>query len=32
MGVLLGIVGGVLGTYVGMVTAWLCHFFAPRVG
>lgn len=30
MGVLLGIVGGVIGTYVGMITAWLCHFFAPR--
>jgi len=30
MGVLLGIVGGVVGTYAGLLTAALCHFFAPR--
>jgi uncharacterized membrane protein len=30
MGVLLGILGGILGTYAGLITATLCHFFAPR--
>lgn len=30
LGVMLGILGGVIGTYVGLVTAHLCHFFAPK--
>lgn len=30
MGVLLGIVGGIIGTYVGIITAHLCHLFAPK--
>ncbi len=30
MGVLLGIVGGIIGTYIGLITAALCHFFAPK--
>jgi uncharacterized membrane protein len=29
VGILLGILGGITGTYVGLVTAQLCRFFAP---
>ncbi|MGC8742057.1 MAG: DUF819 domain-containing protein [Candidatus Sumerlaeaceae bacterium] len=30
MGVLLGILGGIIGTYAGLITAALCHVFAPK--